>query len=235
MKWFYDGQPVVSLKQRMDDFIKNVIQHPIFQSEDLKGFQMDFGMKALDDHDKKRMEDLKKTTFPIHDNWRSKTLYLAAACPGRAQKQVDQKYFPLKNLMYHKLMDVILAVFRKPSVEYFHLAPFEEYYKPPGFGMTVEQQYGELYTSDSFLEAHEGVCRLADADGCTHEVVVAVLMVGSDGTLLNNFGSSSLWPIYLSMGNLSKYVRANSSSIAMHHLAYIPKVSHCVLSTTTNC
>lgn len=225
MKWFYGGQSVISSKQRMDDFIKDVIQHPDFRADDLKGFRMDLGMQALDEYDKKRMEESNETPFPIRDNWRSETLYLAAPCPGRPQpKPEDQKHFPLKNLMYRKLMDVILAAFREPSAEYFHLAPFEEYHKPPRFGATHERQYGELYTSDAFLEAHEEVRQLAAADGCTHEVVVAALMVGSDGTLLSNFGTQSLWPIYLALGNLSKYVRANTSSFAMHHLAYIPKV-----------
>jgi len=50
-------------------------------------------------------------------------------------------------------------------------------------------------------------------------------MLWSDSTHLTSFGNTSLWPIYLYLGSLSKYTRAKPTSFAAHHLAYIPKVS----------
>jgi hypothetical protein len=50
-------------------------------------------------------------------------------------------------------------------------------------------------------------------------------MVSSDATTLADFGTAKAWPIYLMFGNLSKYIRAQPDSGAMHHLAYIPSVS----------
>ena len=41
---------------------------------------------------------------------------------------------------------------------------------------------------------------------------------------LTNFGTASLWPIYLFFGNQSKYMQCKSSAFAAHHIAYIPKV-----------
>ena len=61
--------------------------------------------------------------------------------------------------------------------------------------------------------------------GCTLEIVVACILLYSDSTHLTNFGTASLWPIYLYFGNLSKYIRARSSAFAAHHVAYIPGVS----------
>ena len=55
--------------------------------------------------------------------------------------------------------------------------------------------------------------------------MVAALMVSSDATMLTDFGTAKAWPIYLMFGNLSKYIRAQPDSGAMHHLAYIPLVS----------
>ena len=49
-------------------------------------------------------------------------------------------------------------------------------------------------------------------------------MLWSDSTHLTSFGNASLWPIYLYLGNQSKYTRGKPTSFARHHMAYIPKV-----------
>ncbi|KAF8233525.1 hypothetical protein L208DRAFT_1266202 [Tricholoma matsutake] len=49
-------------------------------------------------------------------------------------------------------------------------------------------------------------------------------MVWSDLTHLANFGQASLWPIYLFLGNQSKYQHVKPSQFAAHHLAYIPSL-----------
>ena len=54
-------------------------------------------------------------------------------------------------------------------------------------------------------------------------------MIWSDSTALAQFGTASLWPIYLYIGNQSKYTRAKPTSMSAHHLAYLPKVRCCVL------
>ena len=57
------------------------------------------------------------------------------------------------------------------------------------------------------------------------EKVVAAVMIASDGTHLANFGNAKAWPVYLGLGNLSKYIRGIPSNGALHHLAYLPSVS----------
>ena len=49
-------------------------------------------------------------------------------------------------------------------------------------------------------------------------------MFSSDATMLTDFGTAKGWPIYFMLGNLSKYIRSQPDSGAMHHLAYIPSV-----------
>ena len=49
-------------------------------------------------------------------------------------------------------------------------------------------------------------------------------MLWSDSTQLTSFGNASLWPIYLFVGNQSKYVRSKTSLLTAQHLAYVPKV-----------
>lgn len=47
-------------------------------------------------------------------------------------------------------------------------------------------------------------------------------MLWSDATHLTNFGSASLWPLYMFFGGHSKYIRGKPTSGTGHHLAYIP-------------
>ncbi|KAG2336125.1 hypothetical protein BDR05DRAFT_978853 [Suillus weaverae] len=58
---------------------------------------------------------------------------------------------------------------------------------------------------------------------CNLETVIAAIMLWSDSTHLASFGNASLWPIYLFIGNQSKYICGKPTSFAAHHLAYIPK------------
>lgn len=53
------------------------------------------------------------------------------------------------------------------------------------------------------------------------EHVVTAISVYSDSTHLINFGTTSLWPIYTYVLNLSKYFQFKPSMFTAHHLAYI--------------
>ncbi len=96
-----------------------------------------------------------------------------------------------------------------------------------------ERVYTEGYTCDTLLKEDAKIRSQPrnpdDADNVEYSVVP--LMLWSDSTHLANFGTASLWPIYLYLGNLSKYVRSKPSSFAAQHLAYIPSVS--VISVLT--
>jgi hypothetical protein len=85
--------------------------------------------------------------------------------------------------------------------------------------------YSELYNSDAFLLEHNKIQAEHCNDEPALENVVATLMPYSDSTHLTNFGTASLWPIYLFFSNISKYIRAKLTSFSANHLAYIPSVS----------
>ena len=57
-------------------------------------------------------------------------------------------------------------------------------------------------------------------------------MLWSDSTHLANFGSASVWPLYLYFGNLSKYFRGKPGSGASNHITYIPSVSTCLCDSS---
>ncbi|KAG2031372.1 hypothetical protein BDR03DRAFT_841017, partial [Suillus americanus] len=81
----------------------------------------------------------------------------------------------------------------------------------------------KLYTSDAMLQEHEKIHSQPRVADCNLETVVAAIMLWSDSTHLASFGNAALWPIYLFIGNQSKYIRSKPTSFAAHHLAYIPK------------
>ena len=56
------------------------------------------------------------------------------------------------------------------------------------------------------------------------EPFIAGIMFYSDATHLANFGTASLYPMYMYVGNQSQYLRAKPSEFTAHHIAYIPKV-----------
>lgn len=120
---------------------------------------------------------------------------------------------------------MIRAIWEDKSSFGFHYTPFKLLWKQESGD--VERLYGELYTTDAFLQALDSLCTSPMEPGCTLERVVCVLMFWSDSTHLASFGNAALWPLYLFFGNQSKYEHCKLTSGACHHVAYIPKV--CVL------
>jgi hypothetical protein len=123
---------------------------------------------------------------------------------------------------YRKPLEVLKAAYQEPSAAQFHIAPFEEYWKPSPES-PPERIYSELYNTDAYIQEHEKV-RSQPRPDCKLEMVIAPIMLWSDSTHLTSFGHASLWPFYLYVGGLSKYTRAKPTSFAAHHFAYIPKV-----------
>ncbi len=141
---------------------------------------------------------------------------------------IPPKIFSVPGLLHRKLTTTISDAFNGPLSHLFHFSPFQLYHKSP-ITNKEERIFGELYTSDAFLYEHEEVQRhtlLPPNDlECKREKIVAALMFSSDATHLAQFGNAKAWPIYLMLGNLSKYIRAQPNSGAMYHLAYLPSVS----------
>ena len=76
------------------------------------------------------------------------------------------------------------------------------------------------------LEEQARISAAPGVPGCMLESVIVAIMLWSDSTHLANFGNAALWPVYMFIGNLSKYTHAKPTSFSAHHLAYIPNV-HC--------
>lgn len=98
---------------------------------------------------------------------------------------------------------------------------------PPPPGGPRVRIFSETYNSDAMNREYEKIRaqpRHPD-DSPNTEYVVLPCALWSDATLLALFGSAKLWPIYLYIANISKYIRGMPTEFIAQHVAYVPEVS----------
>ncbi|KAG6329626.1 hypothetical protein ID866_9463 [Astraeus odoratus] len=210
MSWFYSGSNQKSLED-LNSLVHKVILADDFVCEDLCDFSAQQEAQRLDN-----------APCGLSDGWNQTTVSIRLPCEGVKQPENNAPEFQVEGLYYRKITEVVKSAFTEPAAEMFHIAPYKLYWQPDKT-RSPERIITELYTSDAMLQEHERIRTSPQVPGCTLETVVAAIMLWSDSTHLASFGNAALWPIYLFLGNQSKYTRARPSSFAAHHLAYIPK------------
>ena len=193
----------------------DVLRNPDFSVEELVGFDAARKNRRQDQQDKKSPEfkGFQETTVKID-------------VPS-GEKNVPSTTLEVPGLHHRKLTTVIRSAFESPLASKFHYSPFKLFHQPASSKLP-ERVYSELYNSDAFIKEHDRVQRAPvpeQESDCKLEKVVAALMFWSDATHLANFGTAKLWPIYMFLGNLSKYTRAEPTSNACYHIAYIPSLA----------
>ena len=217
MCWFFSGSNLKSVGE-LDRLVTNVFLPDDFRREHFIGFRASREGERLDNQGREP-----QSRFSAEDGWIETTVNVSLPADGIRCKEADAPQFPVPGLFYRPLLEVIRAALHDTAAEHFHLFPFQTYWKPSP-NSSPERIYTELYTSDAFITEHEKLLAQPREPDCDLEPVIVAIMLWSDSTHLANFGSASLWPIYLYIGNQSKYARGKPTSFAAHHLAYIPKV-----------
>jgi hypothetical protein len=219
MLWYHGTSAFKSFGE-LNRLVKEVILADDFDVTHLNGFSAEREASRVDTY-----HDKSSSVFSADDGW----IEASVSIPVPVEKgqnvpemtEATAFRFEAQGLLYRNITKVVQSALKESSATRYHLLPFKEFWQPRAHD-PVERLYSEIYTSDVMIEAHQAVQN--DASGCTLEKVVIPLMLWSDATLLASFGNASLWPIYLFLGNLSKYVRGKPSSFSAHHIAYIPKV-----------
>ena len=193
----------------------DVLRNPDFSIEKLVGFDAARENRRRDQQDKKspELKGFQETTVKID-------------VPS-GDKNVPPTTLEVPGLHHRKLTTAIRSAFESPLASKFHYSPFKLFHQPASSELP-ERVYSELYNSDAFIKEHDRVQRAPvpeQESDCKLEKVVAALMFWSDATHLANFGTAKLWPIYMFLGNLSKYTRAEPTSNACCHIAYIPSLA----------
>ncbi|KAF4622074.1 hypothetical protein D9613_008985 [Agrocybe pediades] len=220
MKWHYDSSRTKSFIS-LDSLVHDVILNPEFKPSDLTGFSASKAASALDNHPTPHP----RSVLSPDDGWieTSVPLRLPPPKPGKWGQEKDAPIYNVNGLFYRKPLEVIKAALQEDAAQRFHFTPFEEYWKPSE-GAVPERILSEIYNSDAFIQEHTRIRSQPRNDSCSLERVVVPIILYSDSTHLASFGTASLWPIYLYLGNQSKYERGKPGAFAAHHLAYIPKL-----------
>jgi hypothetical protein len=202
---------------KLVDFLKS----PAFNKADLAGFDV---KSATADFDKWLAGGAMGVSSELKDGWRE--IEVAIEVPdGRVRGESDPiPVFSVPGLHFRHLTPLIKTALEDRSSRFFHYTPFKQFWQSSPES-PHQRIYDEIYTSTAFIEAYAEIQKLPAEPNCTLERVVAALMFWSDSTHLANFGTASLWPLYLFFGNQSKWVRGKPRAGACHHVAYMPKVS----------
>jgi hypothetical protein len=156
--------------------------------------------------------------FNTSDGWREGSVDIEI--PAR---RGDNQIYAVKNIWYKSLVAVIRSRFQSFKSLKYHYVPHRLLWKPDE--LAPEQEIsGELYNSPAFMRAHQHLQASSPEPGCNLPRNIAAMMFWSDSTHLTDFGTASLWPIYLQFGNESKYARGKPSERSFIHIAYMPSV-----------
>jgi hypothetical protein len=194
--------------------VKEVILADDFDLTHLEDFSVRRSLRELDN-------DPGKTKIEFPDDWAQASVTIKI--PTKS-KEDDAIPFSVPGFHFRPLVEVIRSAFADVQASAFHLSPFKRLWKDP-LDNHQERVFGELYTSDSWLDAQDELQKLPREPGCTLERVIAGLMFFSDATHLANFGTAKAWPLYMYFGNLTKYARSAPKSGACHLVGFLPSVS----------
>jgi hypothetical protein len=222
MNWQYGaGRSNQKTQDELQHLVDDVIQAPDFDRAHLVGFNAAHESQVLDRAHGSGAHLLPSTV--INAGWRDIAVDILVPDGQVHASEVDCPKFTIPGLYMRDLLSVIKEAVANPSSRDFHWFPFKHFWKSGSNGEPI-CIFGEAFTSDAFLDAHEEIQGLPREPGCTYERVVLALMFWSDSTHLTSFGDASLWPVYLYFGNLSKWTRSRPSTHSCHHVAYMPSV-----------
>lgn len=203
------------------DSVANLILSEKVKAEEIRGFNATTELRRLDQF---------AAESPIAGGpWKTGSVKIKMPC-ARANNpkfstEAETPEFEVTGVRYRSLVDLIISKIQDPSTSgSFVHTPFTEWWCPPG-STTPVRIYGEAHSSNAAAKLFEHIKGIPPpADGPQVDNVVVLLMLGSDETHLANFGTASLWPLYMFFGNMSKYDTCKPSEFAACHLAYLPKV-----------
>ncbi|THG92753.1 hypothetical protein EW026_g8258 [Hermanssonia centrifuga] len=227
LHWTYTGSSSKSASET-ERLVHEVLLAPDFKCEDLSGFNISREEHRLDKFDAARR------SFAEDNGWNEATVKIPLPKEKVKHKsEADAPQLEVKGVWYRKLLDVIVTAYKESTAQQMQFIPYKLFFRESAdvgtdWDEDAERIYSEVYTCDAMLEEDTRIrAQPRNPDNNDDiEYAVAPLMLWSDSTHLANFGTASLWPIYLYFGALSKYIRCRTSSFAAHHLAYLPSISH---------
>jgi hypothetical protein len=206
------------------DRLAKCLTSPYFDISQLKDFN---AVSAVRRFEKSHCPSTSGTTLVPGDGWKTGSVKIRLPCTGVKQREEDAPEFTVDGILYRDVVEVIVNELQDPdSFERIHLKPFEEWWKPSNSDDPV-RVYSDVFTANAMLEADRELqdsLKAATTAGPQLETFIVSALLYSDGTGLAAFSNATLWPMYLYIGNESKYVRSKPTSFSAHHIAYLPTV-----------
>ncbi|KAI0744837.1 hypothetical protein C8Q76DRAFT_789312 [Earliella scabrosa] len=223
MEWQYSGSTTKSMGE-LQRLVDNVLSHSEFNPADLQGFSAQREQRRLDEHN--------TSGGPLResDGWRELSVDLHLPAEGREHpSEAKAPAFTVSGIWSRNFTTLLVEAYEDLVAHKYHWSPFKLFRRrssPTNPQVPPERLYTDIYNSDAMLKEHEDLQALPrdETDPPDMEYAVAPILVYSDSTHLTNFGTAYLWPIYIFIGNLTKYLRCKPSMYAAHHLAYIPAI-----------
>ncbi|KAL0057178.1 hypothetical protein AAF712_016188 [Marasmius tenuissimus] len=161
--------------------------------------------------------------------WHRGTLSIPMPCVGHKHtSESDAPQLIIDNVWYRKPLSIIHSLVKDEEFLKLHLRPYKEFWLRPSASQPhqIQRVYGEAFTSNCALRIEREKLKRLELRGIDDglETVIIWMMMASDSTHLANFGTASSWPIYMYIGNRTKYERGNPKFFTAHHLAYIPQI-----------
>ena len=203
--------------------VAKTMQDARFSTEEMRGFNAHVENVRLDKY-------LKGDEHPFQtgEGWRQSTVHICLPVEGTPVTSEDNApTLPIQGLFHRRITDIVRTVCGSKSAETFHFTPYTtHWHSDPLDPDKHERIYADTYTADAMIRAQMEVDELPRQEGDARERIALQLMMASDSAQLTSFGSASVWPVYMMFANQSKQERVMPSCHAVHHLAYVPSVSH---------
>lgn len=224
MHWAYTGSASKSHLE-VQRLVQDVLLSPDFDREHLRGFSIKHQERLLD-------KAILTEESLAAQGWINDTIEIAL--PKERIKYATMADVPkikIEGAWRRPVTPITEGICKDPLLsKHRQFNGYELWHKDPVTGET-ERVFGEIFTSDAFLEEETRIRALPRNPEDTDDVEYVVFPWGlySDGTHLANFGTASLWPVYAYDLGLPKDVCSKPSNFAANHIAYIPSVSRSVL------
>ena len=222
--WFYNSSNTKSISE-LNSLVRDVILAPDFKPDDFVGFSAIKEHALMDSYrESASTSSDQPSPFEFDDTWIKGKVEISVPCEGFAfESEATAPKFTVE-VHYRKIIEVVKSALSESKVEKFHMFPFRAFSKPEP-DEPEERIYSEMYTGDFWNNEHEKLQSAHQHGPNSHlEAIIISLLIWSDSMSLAQFGNAELWPIYLYIGNQSKYSRCKPTSFAAHHIAYLPKV-----------
>lgn len=204
------------------DHLVRCIRNPHFDASQLEDFN---AVSALRQFEKNHLGLKPGKTLKPGDGWKCGSVSIRVPCTRHPQLEEAAPEFVVDGIWYRDATEIIATELADPDTfKNIHIKPFEEWWCPTKTSDPI-RVYSETYTSDATLELQRKLEEtLKDISGPQLETFILTTLLYTDGTRLAQFGHASLWPVYMYIGNISKYIQSQPNSFLAHHIAYLPTV-----------